>query len=313
MPEHSGGGRIRLAVIAGPTATGKSALALALADRLGGEIINADSRQIYRGMDIGTAKPSASDRLRVPHHLYGLIRPDEPFTLTNYLALARQAITDIAGRGKLPILTGGSGLYVRAVLRGMAPPAVPPNPSLRAALEQQARTAGVETLLAELQAADPLAAGRIDPRNLRRIIRALEVIRMTGKPFSAQGAETPPPYDAIQIGLTLERNELYRRIDARVDAMIAAGLVDEVRGLLAAGYRPDLPAFSSLGYREILAMLRGEMTLAEAVTAIKHHTHRFARQQYTWFRLDDPAITWFAAGLPDLAARAAARLQPRRI
>jgi tRNA dimethylallyltransferase len=291
---------IRLLAILGPTATGKSRLAIELAERIGGEIVNADSRQVYRGMDIGTAKPAAEDRRRAPHHLFDLIVPDEPFSIAQYLALARTAIAEIAGRGGAPILVGGSGLYVRAVLDGLAPPVVPPDPALRATLEARAAAEGSDVLMAELMARDPVAAARIDPRNVRRIVRALEVVHATGRPFSDLGTVEPPPYAAVKIGLTLPRAELYRRIDERVDEMIASGLVEEVKGLIAAGYGADLPAMSSIGYREIASYLEGGLSLSEAVARIKFASHRFARRQYTWFRLDDPSIVWLPAGDPDL-------------
>lgn len=285
--------------IVGPTATGKSALAIALAERLGGEVVNADSRQVYRRMEIGTATPSADDRRRVPHHLYSYRDPSSAFSVAEYLTDAQAAIAAIGARQRLPILVGGSGLYVRAVVRGLMPPAVPPDPELRAELESIARS-NPGALLRELAERDPTAAARIDPRNLRRVVRAIEVIRKTGRPFSEQGKAHPPPYQTIQIGLTLSREALYARVDARVEAMVAAGWVDEVQRLRAAGLSADAPAMTSHGYRELLAVLEGRLTLEEAKTRIKAATHRLVRQQYTWFRLDDPAIAWFTADRPDL-------------
>lgn len=284
-----------LVAIVGPTAVGKSALALRLALELQGEIVSADSRQVYRGLDIGTAKPTPEERNLAPHHLIDVVEPDEEFTLAHYLALAQEAIADIQARERLPLLVGGSGLYVWSLLEGLRPPQVPPNPERRRHLEERAAQEGNEALYQELQAVDPQAAARIDPRNLRRVIRALEVYQETGIPFSRLGRREPPPYDALIIGLTMSREELYRRIDARVDAMMERGLVDEVRGLLAR-YSKALPALSSLGYRQMVESAlggEGRRPLAEAVARIKTQTHRYARQQYAWFRLDDERIRWF--------------------
>jgi tRNA dimethylallyltransferase len=284
-----------LVVIVGPTGVGKTAVAIEVAEAAGGEIVSADSRQVYRGMDIGTAKPMPEERRRVAHHLIDVVNPDEPFTLAEYQRLAYAAIDDIAARGKLPLLVGGTGLYVRTVTEGLAIPHVPPNPELRARLRREAEEIGAVSLHARLQRVDPIAASRIDPRNVRRVIRALEVYEATGAPISHWQRTQPPSYHLLRIGLTMERAELYRRIDARIDAMMAAGLVDEVRGLVARGYSYDLPSMSGLGYQQIGEYLRGEVDLAEAVRRIKSHTRRFVRHQYTWFRLDDMSIRWFEA------------------
>ncbi|MCS6801956.1 MAG: tRNA (adenosine(37)-N6)-dimethylallyltransferase MiaA [Chloroflexota bacterium] len=300
--------QIPLVAIVGPTATGKSALAVALAEQVDGEIVNADSRQVYRGMEIGTAAPPAELRRRVPHHLYTYRDPSEPFSLAEYLAAARATIAGIAARRRRPILVGGSGLYVRAVIQGLAPPPVPPDPALRSQLEEVARR-DPALLVRELAERDPAAAAKIDPRNLRRVIRAIEVIRKTGRPFSEQGRVQPPPYQTAVIGLTLERSALYARVDARVEAMLAAGWLDEVRRLRDAGLTPAAPAMSSHGYRELLAVVAGTLSLEEAKERIKRATHRLVRQQYTWFRLDDPAITWFAADRPDLVDAVVAHLR----
>lgn len=283
-----------LIAILGPTAVGKSALALQLAEEFRGEIVSADSRQVYRGMDIGTAKPTRAERARVPHHLLDVVNPDEPFTLAQYQRLAYAAIADIHARGKVPFLVGGSGLYVRAVLEGLSIPRVLPNPERRRELEKE--EAG--TLYARLQQLDPLAAAKIDPRNTRRVIRAIEVCKATGKPISALQTRAAPNYRVLRIGLTLPREELYRRINARVDQMIAAGLVDEVRGLIARGFAPDAPAMSGLGYRQIALYVKGEATLEEAVRLLKRDTRRFVHHQYSWFRLDDPRIRWFDVSVP---------------
>lgn len=296
----------RVIAIVGPTAVGKTALSLRLAEAFGGEVVSADSRQIYRGMDIGTAKATSAERARVPHHLVDIADPDERLTLAQYKALADAAIRDIWSRGRLPLLVGGTGLYVRAVLEGWMAPQAPPNEALRAALYARAEREGVEGLHRELAAVDPQAAAIIDARNVRRVIRALEVYHELGAPISQLQTKQAPDYRILRIGLTLPRPALYARIDARVDAMLAGGLVDEVRGLLAQGYTPDLSAMSGLGYRQIAQSLGGEISLDEAVVLIKRHTRRFVRQQYNWFRLDDPAIHWLDA--TDEPAEAASAL-----
>lgn len=286
---------VRLLAIVGPTAVGKSALALRLAERFHGAIISADSRLIYRHMDIGTAKPTPAERARVPHYLIDILNPDEPFGLAQFQELAYRAIADAHHQGYLPMLVGGTGQYVWAVLEGWSIPRVPPQPTIRAQLEEQARQEGPEALHRRLAELDPTAAARIDPRNVRRVIRALEVCLTTGQPISELQRKNPPPYDTLIIGLQMERAELYARIDERVEQMIAAGLVDEVRRLLEAGYPPDLPAFSSLGYRQIIAYLRGETTLEEAIARIKRETRRLVHQQSIWFRANDPRIHWLPA------------------
>jgi len=287
--------RIRLLVIVGPTAVGKSALALRLARHFAGSIISADSRLIYRGMDIGTAKPSAADRAEIPHALIDIVAPDEPFGLAQYQELAHQAIAAAHAAGRLPLLVGGTGQYVHAVTEGWSIPRVPPQPALRAELQAQADAEGADALHRRLAAVDPQAAARIDPHNVRRVIRALEVYLATGAPISELQRRTPPPYDLLQIGLRMERERLYARIDARVDAMMAAGLLEEVRRLRTAGYDDRLPSMSGLGYRQLAAHLRGEIGLPEAVEQIKRATRRYVHQQMMWFRESDPAITWFEA------------------
>lgn len=282
-----------LLVIGGPTAVGKTDLSLHLAAELGGEIVSADSRQVYRGMDIGTAKPTLAERQLVPHHLIDIREPNETISLSEYQQLAAQAMAQIHGRGRLPMLVGGTGQYVRAVVEGWQTPELPPQPGLRAELEAQAEREGKEAVFARLAALDPASAARIDPRNLRRVIRALEVTLTLGRPFSQAQSKAPPPYRILQIGLTRPRPALYARADARIEAMIAAGFVEEVGRLLAAGFGPDLPSFSSLGYRELAAHLAGEMSLDEAIILLRRHTREFIRRQYNWFSLSDPAIAWF--------------------
>jgi len=283
----------RIITIVGPTATGKSALAIQLALALGGEIVSADSRQVYRYMDIGTAKPSLEDQAAIPHHIIDIIYPDENFTLATYQELAFQAIADIQRRGKLALLVGGSGLYVRAVTGGLSIPKVAPDPELRRRLEKRAEQEGYQVLYSELQKLDPQAVEKIDPRNVRRVIRALEVCITAGVPFS-QLKRSSPEVPALTIGLTTTaREDLYKRIDSRVDDMIERGLVDEVKWLIDRGYSPDLPAMSGLGYKQIVSYLKGETSLEETVQRIKFETHRFARHQYAWFRPKDEHIHWF--------------------
>ncbi len=279
-----------LLAIVGPTASGKTALALELASRFPVEIVSADSRTVYRGMDIGTAKPSVSERARVPHHLLDVVDPDEPYTLAEYQAQALAAIAEVRSRGQVPVLVGGAGLYVSAVCDGLRLPNVPPDHEFRSALEEQPW----EVLQQRLVAIDPESASRIDPKNKRRVIRALEVHRATGVPFSAWQQRSPPPFTPCFIGLSVARAELYRRIDARIDEWLAGGLLDEVRALLERGYPPTLPSMSSIGYREVASALRGVMGLEEATSQMKLATHAYARRQLTWFRRD-ARIEWLSA------------------
>ncbi len=290
----------QLLAIVGPTATGKSALAARLAERLGGEIINADSRQVYRGMDIGTAKPAAEERARARHWLIDVVDPDEPFSLGRYLDLANEALADCRSRGVLPLLAGGTGQYIWALLEGWEVPRVPPDPQLRAELEAQAAREGPAVLIEELERVDPAYAARVDKQNLRRVVRALEVYRRTGRPISSCQTRRPPGVAWSAIGLACERGELYRLIDTRVDAMVAAGLVDEVCGLIERGYGCGLPAMSGIGYRQVCQHLAGELSLEDAIERAKTETHRLARMQRNWFRAGDPRIHWIdvAAGDP---------------
>ena len=281
-----------LIVILGPTAVGKTSLSLDLAARFNGEIVGADSRQIYQGMDIGTAKPSAEEQARVPHHLVDIQPPDKQMALATYQQMAFSVIDDTHRRGRLPFLVGGSALYLRAVTEGLQIPEVAPNPALRSELEGFAHENGRAALHARLQASDPVAAAQIHPNNLRRVIRALEIVQTTGRRKSDLEAATPPPYRILKIGLDLPRPLLHERIDQRVHDMVEAGLVEEMATLLAAGYSANLPALSSLGYQEIAAYLHGDITLAAAIERIQIETHRFVRHQYTWFRRI-PNIHWF--------------------
>lgn len=281
----------RLIAIVGPTAVGKSAMAMHLAQVFGGEIVSADSRQIYRYMDIGTAKPSPDEMAIVPHHLIDIADPDQDFTLAIYQKMASSAIADIQRRGNLALLVGGSGLYVKAITGGLQIPKVAPDAALRHSLEDKAKREGYASLHVELKRVDPVSAERIDPRNVRRMVRALEVYHATGIPFSRHQKESPPSH-TLTIGLTTARDDLYGRIDHRVDNMMQRGFIDEVQELLGRGYSLDLPAMSSLGYRQVGQFLKGETGLEEAVQRIKHDTHRFARHQYAWFRPGDESICW---------------------
>jgi len=281
-----------LVVLLGPTAVGKTALSLELCEQFNGEVVGADSRQIYLGMDIGTAKPTAAEQARVPHHLIDLCAPDAPFTLADYQTLAYATIDRLHQRGKVPFLVGGTALYVRAVVEGLRIPEVPPNPTLRAELEDLLAAEGREALFARLQTLDPATAAVIDRLNPRRLLRALEIVISTGQSKVALEGAQPPPYRILQLCLDRERALLYDRINRRVDQMLAAGLIAETERLLAQGYRPPLPAITSLGYREIIAYLAGELPLAVAVEKIKTETHRYVRHQYTWFR-KLPELVWF--------------------
>jgi len=293
-----------LIVILGPTAVGKTALAVELAARYGGEIVSADSRHFYRGMDIGTAKPTPEERARAPHHLVDIADPDETISLGRYLRLARAAIARLAAQGKLPFLVGGTGQYIRALLEGWQVPEVPPQPELRAALEQ----VEAEKLWGWLTALDPQAATIVDRRNRRRVIRALEVILVSGQPFSAQRRREPPPYRTLLLGLRMERAALYARADRRVEAMFAAGLEAEVRRLVEAGYDWSLPAMSALGYRQFRPYFAGEAGLAEVEAAIKAETRTFIRRQWTWFR-PLRGVHWLEATSPALVAEAAQQVE----
>jgi tRNA dimethylallyltransferase len=285
-----------LIVILGPTAVGKTEIALQLAERLNGEIVSADSRLFYRGMDIGTAKPTLAERGRVPHHLIDITEPDDTISLALFQSLARQAIAEIHNRRRLPFLVGGTGQYIRAVVQDWDVPHVQPNPRLREALETWAHQIGKQGLYNRLALLDPQAAAAIHSNNLRRTVRALEVIFFTGRRFSEQRRSGSPPYQVMLLGLTRPRPELYARIDARIQTMLDGGLVGEVQGLLERGYSPNLPTLSAIGYREVIAYLEGKMTLEEAITQIKRSTRIFVRRQANWFKPDDPEIRWFQVG-----------------
>jgi tRNA dimethylallyltransferase len=283
----------RLVAIVGPTGIGKSRLALHLASIFSGEIISADSRQVYRYLDIGTAKPTPEELSLVPHHLIDIINPDEDFNLAWYQKLAFQAISNVQKRHHLPFIVGGSGLYVKAVLENWQIPRVSPDTKFRYNIEKIAAGGGVDEIYRELMEIDPAAARKIDKRNVRRMIRALEVHAGSGKPFSQVGKKRSLKFWSFIIGLTTDRARLYSIVDRRVDIMFERGLVSEVENLLKIGYDLSLPAISSIGYRQVGQYLNGELSLDEAKHRIKIETHRFIRHQYAWFRLKDEKISWF--------------------
>jgi tRNA dimethylallyltransferase len=282
-----------LVVILGPTAVGKTGVSIEAARALNGEIIGADSRQIYRFMDIGTAKPDAAQQALAPHHLIDVVNPDENLSLAQYQQLAYATIDAIHARGRLPLLVGGTGQYITALVEGWSAPQVPPNTALRAELETFAAEHGAAALHERLRALDPAAADSIDYRNVRRVVRALEVCIDSGQPFSAQQRKTPPPYRILTLGLTLERALLYERADQRIETMIAAGFIEEVRRLLAMGYPRDLPSMSGLGYVQLAAHLLDDLPLSEAIASTRQATRDFIRRQYTWFRGHDHDTVWY--------------------
>ena len=300
--------RTAIAVI-GPTASGKSALALDLSERFGGEIVSCDSMQIYRGMDIGTAKPTPEERRRVPHHMIDILDPDEPYSAADYGDEAARVATEILSRGKLPVFCGGTGLYLTAALTGRHGEAPPSDPALRAELSERGKTEeGRAKLYEELAAVDPISAAATHKNNLRRVVRALEIYRLTGKPksvFDEESRNCPPRFDCLTLGLDFpERGALYRRIDRRVDEMTAAGLYDEAKTLWEKGYlAPGTTAGQAIGYRQFLPCFTGDLTPEEAAEDIKLATRRYAKRQLTWFRAQE-GIVWLDGGSPDLAERA---------
>lgn len=284
-----------LIVIVGPTAVGKTSISIELAKRLNGEIVSADSRLLYRGMDIGTAKPTKEETDGVPHYLIDVAYPDERWNLAIYQREAYKMIDDILERGKLPFLVGGTGQYIRSIIEGWNIPPQRPDFDLRDALSHWAEEIGAEGLYERLKTIDPEAAENIDYRNLRRTIRALEVFFKTGERFSDLRDKQECPYDPIVLGIERSREELYERVDQRINDMLSDGFVDEVRNLLEAGYSPRLSTMSAIGYGEIIQYLQGEMTYEEAVNLIKRNTRTFVRRQANWFKPEDPRIKWFQA------------------
>ncbi len=300
-----------LVLIVGPTAVGKTETAIRLAHLLNGEIVSADSRLFYRGMDIGTAKPTPAEQADAPHHLIDVVNPDQTLSLAVFQQMARQAIAEVQARGKLPLLVGGTGQYVRAVTEGWKPPEVVPDPRLRDELEKLKISRGGDWLHRRLQELDPEAAARIDPRNARRTIRALEVILSTGRRFSEQRGRGASPYRLITVGLTRPRPELYARIDQRIDSMFKAGLQEEVGRLIASGYGPDLAAMSAIGYRECVRVIQGELSVEQAKQEMRRATRIYVRRQANWFKESDPNIRWFSAGDPGVEGAIASYIRGR--
>lgn len=282
-----------LILIVGATAVGKTELAIKLAEKLNGEIISADSRLFYKGMDVGTAKPSKEELSRVPHHLIDIVNPDETLSLAVFQQKASGIISDIHKQNKLPFLVGGTGQYVRAVTEGWTPPEVAPNKRMRDELERMKEEKGGEWLYAKLKTLDSEAAEKIDLRNYRRTIRALEVIFTTGRKFSEQRSKGESPYHLISIGLTRPREELYKRVDERIESMFANRLIDEVKGLLDKGYSPTLPSMSAIGYRECVGVIKGQMSIEQAKVEMRRITRVFVRRQSNWFKESDESIKWF--------------------
>ncbi len=293
IPHPAEDGRPRVIVICGPTAAGKTAAGIEVARAVNGEIVGADSMQVYRYMDIGTAKPTAMEQAAVRHHLIDVVDPDEPFDAAAYLTLGRQALTELFRRGKTPVVVGGTGLYIKALLYGLFCSDAR-DPAVRARLRAEAEAQGAAALHNRLAQCDPQTAGRLHPNDAVRIQRALEVFEVTGRPISALQREHrfgDTPFHALKMGLSLDRETLYRRIDRRVEAMIATGLEEEVHTLLARGYGPHLKPMQSIGYSHMLAFIAGAVSRADCIRTLQRDTRRFAKRQLTWFRAD-PDIRW---------------------
>jgi len=286
--------KTKLIAIVGPTASGKSDVAVELAKRIGGEVVSADSMQIYKGMNIGTAKVTQEEMRGIPHHLIDIVDPTEPFSVAEYQRLARQKIDGIASRGKIPILVGGTGLYIRSVIDKLEFPSGEVTSDVRRRLEERAEHEGGDVLYGELLQKDPAAADIVHPKNVRRVIRALEVIELTGRPFSEFHREwksRESVYDLEMFGLTMDREKLRERVNRRVDRMIKAGLLDEVKDLVARGYERFLTSQQAIGYKELIGYLKGETALEEAVDTLKARTRQYAKRQLTWFRADS-RVRW---------------------
>ncbi len=289
MTSRSSGGK--LVVVVGATASGKSDAAILIAQKFDGEVVNSDSRLFYRGMEIGTARPTGEELASVPHHLIGFLEPSDTYSLARFLSDASAAARDIQDRGKLPVITGGTGQYVWGLLEGWQVPDVPPDTELRAQLEKELAEYGVDALYARLQQLDPHVAESIDGKNHRRVIRALERIASGSEHENREAID--PGYDSLVIGLHVERAELHRRIAERVDRMLAAGWLDEVKHLIDAGVDFDSPALSAIGYRELVSVISGEMAIDEARERTIRVTNRLVRHQNNWFKQADPRINWF--------------------
>ncbi len=283
----------RIVCLVGPTGVGKTAVSLALAGRLGAEIISMDSRLLYRGMDIGTAKPTPSELAAVPHHLIDVADPDETWSLAHYRQACLLTIERLHASGTLPLLVGGTGQYYRSLVEGWKPPTTKVSDVFRSKMERYAREHGHQELFDQLRQVDPTSAARIDPRNIRRVIRALEILHLTGTPASAQRESDPPDYPVLTLGLWAPREVLYARIDSRIDEMLKRGWVEEVQVLLKQGTSPDAPSFSAIGYRELAAYLAGRLSLQDAVLAIQRGSRQFVRRQANWFKQGDERILWF--------------------
>jgi tRNA dimethylallyltransferase len=295
IPHPAAVGKPRVIVICGPTAAGKTAAGIEVARAIGGEIVSADSMQVYRCMDIGTAKPTAAEQAAVRHHVIDVVDPDEPFDAAAYLSLGRQALGELMRAGKTPVVVGGTGLYIKALLYGLFRSDAR-DPAVRARLRAEAQDRGAAALHARLAQSDPQTAARLHPNDTVRILRALEVFEVTGRPISALQREhrfKDAPFRALKIGLSLDREALYRRIDQRVESMLAAGLEDEVRSLLARGYGPQLKPMQSIGYSHLAAFIAGRLSHAECIRTLQRDTRRFAKRQLTWFRADSE-IVWIS-------------------
>ncbi|MBS59708.1 MAG: tRNA (adenosine(37)-N6)-dimethylallyltransferase MiaA [Anaerolineaceae bacterium] len=282
-----------LIVMVGPTAVGKTATAISLAELISGEIVSADSRLLYKGMNIGTAKPTHKEMGRIPHHLVDVTTPDRSWSLAQYKNAANNVINDIQQRRKIPLLVGGTGQYVRAITEGWDIPPIPRDNTIRDELVEYAEREGSSSLHTKLMELDRKAAETIDPRNIRRIIRALEVCISTGKPFSQLRTKTKPSYDIFVVGLTMKRSELYMRIDARIDRMFTSGWVEEVSRLIKQGCTSDMSSMSALGYREVIDFINGDIDFAETKRRIRKASRRLVRRQASWFSKNDMTINWY--------------------
>jgi tRNA dimethylallyltransferase len=292
-----------LLVLVGPTAVGKTELAIQIAEHTNGEIVSADSRYFYRGMNIGTAKPTPDDLARAPHHLVNMLDPDDTFSLAIFQREARRLIQQLQQNNRLPILVGGTGQYISSVVDSWELPQQAPDTTMRGSLERWGLQLGSENLHRRLRIIDPTAAENIEPHNLRRVVRALEVIFKTGRLFSVQRRIGTTPYSMLKIGLFRPREELYARIDLRIEQMFREGLVEEVQGLLMQ-YPPSTPAFSAIGYREVIKCLQSGLPMETAMVEIKRATRNFVRRQANWFKLTDPTIHWLDARQLNLCEQA---------